>query len=316
VNLDLRFMRACTIAALVLAGCGSSETPSDDPAPAPTTAATEAPTEAASPAATAPPSSGGASPAINSITVDPGDGTVMIGSGPALYRLAPGEKQAEIITGKLSATQGEGTVSGNLVVRFAGAGDLLASGHPQGGGLPENLGLIRSGDHGDTWKSVAGPEADYHELEIAGDLIVAVGAESPDIQVSRDGGATWEARTPPAPPIDVVVNTADPQQWAVSTEQGTFISNDGGGSWRPRDTTFGARLIWPAKDALYSIDRNGGVRVSTNGGRSWDERGDVGGLPSEVSIGRQKELLVAVVGGKVRRSRDGGRTWSTLTTLR
>jgi hypothetical protein len=75
-------------------------------------------------------------------------------------------------------------------------------------------------------------------------------------------------------------------------------------------------LLWPAKDALYSVDRNGGVRVSSDGGRSWDERGDVGGLPSEVAAGRQNELLVAVVGGKVRRSRDGGRSWSTLATVR
>jgi hypothetical protein len=268
------------------------------------------------PAETAPPSSGGSSPAINSLTVDPGDGTIMIGSGPALFRVAPGAKAAERLTGSLSMPQGEGTVSGNLVVRFAGKGDLLASGHPQEGALPENLGLIRSSDHGDTWEPVDGPEADYHELEIAGDLIVAVNAESPDIQVSRDGGRTWESRTPPAAPIDVVVDPGDARQWAVSTEQGTFVSGDGGGSWRPRDTTFGARLIWPATDALYSIDRNGGVRLSKDGGRSWDERGNVGGLPSEVTAGRQNELLAAVVGGKVRRSRDGGQTWTNLVTVR
>ena len=89
-------------------------------------------------------------------------------------------------------------------------------------------------------------EADYHELESAGDMILAVSVESPDILVSRDGGQTWEKRTPPQAPIDVVVDPDDPQQWAVSTEQGTFVSTDGGGSWRPRDTTFGARLTWPA----------------------------------------------------------------------
>ena len=231
----------------------------------------------------------------------------MIGSGPALYRLAPGADEAEKLTGQLTTPQGEASVSGNLVVRFAGPGDLLASGHPEGGSsLPENLGLVRSRDHGDTWESVAGlGEGDYHELEVVGDLIVAVNAESPDIQVSRDGGRSWESKTPPSPPIDVVVDPGDPERWAVSTEQGTFISNDGGGSWRPRDTTFGARLMWPASDALYAVDRNGKVRVSEDGGGSWSDRGDVGGLPSEVAVGRKDELLVAVVGGKVRRSADG-----------
>jgi len=298
---------------VALAGCGG-EQPAETPAP------TTAPTEAASTAPQPEPSTqtgGTATPAINSITVDPDDGTLMIGSGPALYRLAPGASAPEELTGQLTTPQGEAPVSGNLVVRFAGPRDLLASGHPEGGSsLPENLGLIRSRDHGDTWESVAGlGEGDYHELEVVGDLIIAVNAESPDIQVSRDGGQSWESKTPPAPPIDVVVDPGDPQRWAVSTEEGTFSSSDGGGSWRPRDPSFGARLIWPAPDALYSIDRNGKVRVSPDAGRSWRDRGDVGGLPSEVAAGRKNELLAAVVGGKVRRSTDGGDRWETLTTL-
>jgi hypothetical protein len=307
--------RACVIAALALAGCGQeAEQPSAE-ATAPPATETVAPEQTAPPAETsAPPPDNGdtSSPAINSVTVDPGDGTIMIGSGPALYRAAPGAKAAERLTGTIEG----GTVSGNLVVRFAGPNDLLASGHPQEGNLPENLGLIRSKDHGESWTAVEGAaEADYHELEVVGDQLIAVEAESPDIKVSRDGGRSWETRTPPDVPIDVVVNPGDPQNWAVSTEQGTFVSTNAGQSWRPRDPTFGARLIWPSKDSLYSIDRNGMIRVSSDGGRAWKERGEVGGLPSEVAAGRKNELLVAVVGGKVRRSRDGGRTWSTATTL-
>jgi photosystem II stability/assembly factor-like uncharacterized protein len=304
--------------ALALSGCGGGTDEPAAPAPAaPTQAATAAPTDAPSSATPPPAASGGASPAINSLTVDPGDGTLMIGSGPALYRLSPGAREAERITGKLSTPQGEGTVSGTLILRFTGPGHLLASGHPEGGSLPENLGLIRSRDHGDTWEAFAGlGEADYHELEIAGKLLVGVNADSPDIQVSSDGGRTWASRTPPAPPIDVVVNPGDAQQWAVSTEQGTFSSGNSGGSWRPRDTTFGARLAWPANDALYSVDRNGKVRVSPDGGRSWKDRGEVGVGPSDVVAGRAGELYAAVIGGKVRRSRDGGASWTTVTTLR
>jgi hypothetical protein len=299
------------IAALAFTACGGADPEPEPAAPAETSAPAATATEAP-PAETAPPGTADtASPAINSVTVDPGDGTIMIGSGPSLYRLKAGAKQAEKLVGTLEG----GTVSGNLVVRFKGPNDLLASGHPQEGALPENLGLIRSSDHGETWEKLPGPEGDYHELEIAGKQIIAVNAESPDIQVSTDGGANWEARTPPAPPIDVVVNPADAEQWAVSTEQGTFVSSNAGRSWRPRDTSFGARLVWPSKDALYSVERNGKVRVSPDGGRSWADRGDVGGLPSEVAVGRKGEVLAAVVGGKIRRTKDGGRSWSTVTTL-
>ena len=104
--------RACAIAVLAVAGCGGSS----EPAAAPTE--TSAPAETA-PAETAAPSSGGGSPAINSVTVDPGDGTIMIGSGPALFRLAPGAKEAERLTGRLADGQAS---LGNLVVRFAGPG--------------------------------------------------------------------------------------------------------------------------------------------------------------------------------------------------
>ena len=206
-------------------------------------AATEAPTTAGATPEPPPAVADGASPAINSITVDPGDGTIMVGTGPALYRVDPGAKEGERIAGTVTTPQGNGTVSGNLVLRFTGPGDLLASGHPQDGGLPENLPLIRSSDHGATWQAVDGTaEGDYHELESAGDMILAVSVDAPDVLVSRDGGKSFEKKTPPALPIDVVVDPSDPQQWAVSTEQGTFVSNNGGDSWRPRDTTFGARL--------------------------------------------------------------------------
>src|SRR5262249_5050887 len=150
-------------------------------------------------------------------------------------------------------------------------------------------------------------DADYHELEVSGPLIVGVRADSPDIQSSRDGGKTWKTSTPPAAPIDVVVDPSDDQHWAVSTDQqGTFVSVAGGGSWRPRDRTQGARLAWPAKDALYGLDRAGKVRMSRDGGRSWQDRGNVGGIPSEFSAGKDA-LYAAIIGGKIRASRDGGK---------
>jgi len=305
-------------------GCGGGAQEDATPTTAPTQAPTEAPVQTAAPggdtgaAPTPPPAdpSGNASPAINSITVDPGDGTVLVGTGPALFVVKPGAKEGERIAGSVTTDKGNGAVSGNLVLRFTAPGDLLASGHPLSGNLPENLPLIRSSDHGKTWQAVPGTaEGDYHELESAGGTILAVSVDAPDVLVSKDGGRSFEKKTPPDSPIDVVVNPGNEQQMAVSTEQGTFVSNDGGGSWRPRDTTFGARLTWPAKDALYSVDKAGKVRASKDGGESWEDRGDVGGIPSVIASGQKDELYVGIVGGKLQRSTDGGRKWSTAATL-
>jgi BNR/Asp-box repeat len=304
---------------LVIAGCGGSDPEPPAPSPEPTVAAVETPSGDAELSTTPPPApDDGSSPAVNSIAVDPGDGTIIVGTGPALFVVPPGANEGERTLGQLTTPQGPATVSGNLVVRFTGANEILASGHPQQGNVGENLPLIRSSDHGKTWETVPGTaEGDYHELEVFGDRIFAVNVESPDIQVSSDGGKTWETRTPPNLPIDIVVDPGNPERWAVSTEQGTFISSDNGGSWRPRDTAMGARLAWPEADALYSLDRNGKLRVSSDGGESWKDRGDVGGLPSEFTAsGRKDELFVAVVGGKIRKSADGGKSWSTAATLR
>jgi len=309
------------ILCFVLAACGGSDPePTPDPTSEPTTSATAAPDgggEAELSSTPPPPSGDGSSPAVNSIAVDPGDGTIIVGTGPALFRVDPGAKEGERILGTLNGASAPGTVSGNLVVRFTGPGKLLASGHPQAGDLPENLPLMSSSDHGDTWQVVPNTaEADYHELEVFGDQLIAVSVESPDVLVSRDGGVTFEKRTPPQLPIDVVVDPSDPDHWAVSTEQGTFLSTNGGQSWRPRDPSSGARLAWPAKDKLYSLERNGQLRVSADGGQTFKPVGDVGGLPSEFTYGTEGELYVAVVGGKVRKSIDGGKSWTTAATLK
>jgi hypothetical protein len=307
--------------ALAFTACGGGDGPAE-PAPTPEPAAEIPPQETPGPEGeldlTPPPApDDSSSPAVNSVTVDPADGTIIVGSGPAMFIVRPGEKEGERILGVVEAPGAKGTVSGNMVLRFTGPGELLASGHPRQGNLPENLPLVRSSDLGKTFEVVPGTaEADYHELEVYGDRIFAVNVDSPDIQVSSDGGRTWSKSTPPNLPIDVVVDPGDPDRWAVSTEQGTFVSTDGGGSWRPRDTAFGARLAWPEPDALYSLDRNGKVRVSRDGGRSFEEVGDVGGLPSELAPGPKDELYAAVVGGKIRRSADGGKSWSTVATLR
>ncbi|MBE2314437.1 hypothetical protein DVA67_000500 [Solirubrobacter sp. CPCC 204708] len=305
--------------ALALMACGGSDPePTPEPTAEATSEATAAPTSEAPVSTTPPPApDDGSSPAVNSITVDPEDGTLMVGTGPAMFIVRPGEKEGERVLGTVTTPAGEGTVSGNMVMRFTGPGELLASGHPQGGNLPENLPIVRSTDLGKTWEAVPGTaEADYHEFEVYDDLIIAVSVDSPDILSSRDGGKSWNKSTPPQLPIDVVVDPSDPQRWAVSTEQGTFISNDVGGSWRPRDPASGARLAWPKGDALYSLDRNGKLRISTDGGQSFSDRGDVGGLPSEFTAnGRKDELFVAVVGGKIRKSSDGGKSWETVATL-
>jgi photosystem II stability/assembly factor-like uncharacterized protein len=308
----LRAVRArlALLALLVLGGCGGDEaaetTAESTPTPNPTIEAE--PSEPGS----------AANAFIGSLAVDPGDGTLMIGTGLGLFRAEQGARKAERVTGELTTPDGSGPVSSNLVVRFAKPGELLGSGHPDKSGtpLPEDLGLMRSGDAGSTWEPISAlGNADYHLLQARGDHVVAVRAEETDIGVSTDGGRSFEARTAPDLPRDVAFDPEDPQRMLVATAQGTFSSSDGGRSWRPRDPIPSEQLAWGAADAVYRADPGGLIKVSGDGGASWKDRGNVGLPVNELAVDDEGTLYASVPGGEVHRSTDGGATWRRLLRL-
>jgi hypothetical protein len=298
------------LALLVLAGCGGDE-------PAETTAES---TPTPNPTIEAEPSEPGsaANAFIGSLAVDPGDGTLVIGTGLGLFRAQKGARKAERVIGELTTPDGSGPVSSNLVVRFAAPGELLGSGHPNKSGtpLPENLGLMRSGDAGDSWEPVSAlGDADYHLIQASGDHVVAVRAEETDIGVSTDGGRSFQARTPPDLPLDVAFDPEDPQRMLVATAQGTFSSSDGGRSWRPRDPIPSEQLAWAAPDAVYRAAPGGLIKASADGGATWKDRGNVGLPVNELAADDEGALYASVPGGEVHRSTDGGATWKRLLRL-
>jgi photosystem II stability/assembly factor-like uncharacterized protein len=301
--------------ALVLAGCGG------DDAPAETATSTPPPQSSATPGAqtSAPPAQGSAANAfIGSIAVDPGDGTVMLGTGLGLFRLDKGAKEAKRVTGEMQTPDGAGQISSNLVVRYAGPDDLIGSGHPDGGSLPENLGLMRSPDHGATWEPVSLlGKADFHILQVAQDRVVAVNADAKDVQISTDGGKTFASKTPPDTPVDVAFDPQDPKRMVVATKQGVFASLNEGGSWRARDPTAAQQLAWGAPDALYRADPGGSIKRSTDGGQTWDEVGNVGApAVNELAVDDKGAIYASVPGGEVKVSTDGGATWTSLVKLK
>lgn len=256
---------------------------------------------------------------VNSLAISPADGTLMAGSGPTFFRVKAGAEAPESARGTLSTPKGRGSLTRDVVVRYLADGTMIGSGHSSDTTLPPVLGLVKSTDGGETWESISGlGEADYHEIELDGDRIFALRNEDPGmIQISTDGGVSWDTREAPsvAAPIDVAVNPGDGDQWAVSTDQGTFVSSNAGKSWRQRDTTFGPRIVWAAPDALYLAGKDGKVKRSPDGGQSWEEVGTIGAGPKELTVSPQGELYAAVAGGEIRRSTDGGATWSKVVTL-
>ena len=250
-------------------------------------------------------------PIVGSLSVHPGDSTLFMATNTGLFRIPGGASEPEKVTGRLRTPDGSGKVSESLVVRFTGPDRLLASGHPAAGeSLPPQLGLIASEDAGKTWSPVSElGTADFHAIEPSGDTLVAALFQQPQVLVSQDEGRKWETRTAPMALVSLEVDPSDPRHWVGSTERGLFISRDAGGSWRPNDPIPNMRLAWAESGELYRIDPGGPVKVSNDGGETWEDRGTTGGEPQAMTADGDT-LYVALIDGTVKRSTDGGQSFT------
>jgi hypothetical protein len=253
----------------------------------------------------------GDAPIVGAVTVNPADSTLFMSTNTGLFRLAPGASEPEKVIGTLKTPSGSGKVSDALVTRFVGPDELLGSGHPAAGGtLPSALGLIRSEDAGKTWTPVSElGNADFHAIETSGDTIAAALFGQAQVLVSVNGGKSWSTRAAPMPLIALEVDPGDAARWIASTERGTFGSDDAGRTWRQRDAIPNVRFSWPESGQLYRIDPGGPVKVSADGGQTWEDRGTTGGEPQALTVDDDGTVYVALIDGTVTVSSDGGRTF-------
>ena len=177
--------------------------------------------------------------------------------------------------------------------------------------------MVRSDDGGATWAPLALlGEADLHALDVRGDVVAGQPAEAQEVLVSTDGGRTFAKRTPPAVPVDLDLDPGDPERMAVTTAEGLFVSADGGGSWRQRDTlTTETHLAWSETGPLYRIDAGGTVMVSEDGGGRWAQAGNAGPGPTTAAVDAEGRLYVALAGAVIVRSDDGGERFAEIARL-
>ena len=111
---------------------------------------------------------------------------------------------------------------------------LYASGHPAGGG---NLGFIASEDGGRSWSQLAlgvGGPVDFHQMDVSpADPKTIYGVYAGNLQISRDGGRTWEVvGRAPEGLIDLAASSRDPNTLYAATQSGLLRSGDGGATWQ------------------------------------------------------------------------------------
>jgi photosystem II stability/assembly factor-like uncharacterized protein len=277
---------ATTLALLALAGCGGDDSDGGG-------------------GTTRPPREAAEMSHIHGVGVDPADGSVVVATHSGLFRAREGEQRAKRIGDRHQDTMGFTVV---------GPRRYLGSGHPDlrdlRNDVPPLLGLILSTDGGRNWHSVSLlGKADFHVLRAAGERIYGVDSANDRFLVSSDGGQTWKRRKPPAAVIDLAPDPDNPTEVVASTEQGLHASNDGGATWRPLAEGVGGLLARTSDGGLVVVDGEGSVLRSTDGGRSFEDVGDVGGQPAAFSAAGE-ELYVALHTNEVKASTDGGRSWA------
>ena len=245
--------------------------------------------------------SGGAQVAhVHGLGVDPADGVLYAGTHYGLFRI-PEDGQATRVADRVQDFMG---------FTVAGPNHYLASGHPgQGQDGPSSLGLIESTDGGQTWESLSlAGEADFHSLETRHGLVYGLDAMTGQFMVSEDK-TTWERRGA-VPMADFAVSPQDPDVILATTERGLARSDDGGRRYAPlADGPLVLLVAWAEDGAIVSVEPDGTLQASTDGGETWEERGELGGAPHALAAVSSEEIYAAI-DGAILASDDGGRTFT------
>lgn len=241
---------------------------------------------------------------VHGLGINPKDGALFVATHTGLFR-AEGREQPKRVAGRFQDTMGFTVV---------GPDRFLGSGHPDGREkLPPFLGLIRSTDAGEQWQPVSLlGKRDFHVLEAAGKRVYGFGSDfesrSAGFLVSSDGGRTWDERAVPESLVALAIDPGDPERIVASGEKGLFVSSDGGRSWRPTEGPAGL-LAW-TKDGLTVVDQEGSTHRVSEPGEEMSSVGDAGGPAAALDSGPDGDLYVALHDGAIKRSEDGGRTWT------
>ena len=241
---------------------------------------------------------------VHALGLNPADRALFIATHTGLFRLEPDAQRAERVGDRYQDTMG---------FTVAGPDHFLGSGHPDvRDKLPPLLGLVESRNGGKTWTpiSLLG-EVDFHALRVRSERVVGYDATGGRVMVSDNRGRSWRSSRPPEPLLDLVMDPGAADQLLAAGESRLFVSPDSGRTWSPREQGTGL-LAWPRRDRLYLLDGGGQLWLSRDGARRWQSRSRIGGRAAALLAVSAETLYAATHDGEIKRSLDGGASWTML----
>ncbi|WP_052951775.1 WD40/YVTN/BNR-like repeat-containing protein [Devosia soli] len=243
---------------------------------------------------------------IHGVVLPAGSDTILLATHHGLYSVDPAgnttmvSAEPDDFMGFTAATDGR----------------LFASGHPATGG---NIGVIGAANADGAWRHLSdgqnGP-VDFHAMSVSPADGQTLYGSFRGIQVSRDGGGTWEVSGPgPAELIDLAAAPDAPGHVYAGTMAGLFESEDFGRTWSEVTAAGGpvTALETRADGNLYAfVAGRGLMRLEAEELVAVGEVTDMVLLHLGFDPDDQNRVVAVTTESAVLSSLDGGKSWSPL----
>jgi len=241
---------------------------------------------------------------IHDLVLD-GEGQLLVASHTGLYRIDAVDRAVLV-----------GTEQHDLMAMTSNTdGALLAGGHPdlrlgsyRVEGSPPFLGLVQSGDSGESWDVVGLlGDVDFHALVSLNGT--TFGAASSRVW-RLDPGGTWvELGELGARDLAIDPGAAE-RQLGPDYNGGVWFSNDGAASWNKLDNVPSlVEVEWIGPETIFGIDAGGTVWTAAQPAGPWAEFADGPSGAETFYIDPAGSWWVTVSGGEISRSNDQGASW-------
>lgn len=237
---------------------------------------------------------------VHGLGIDPADGQLYAASHHGVFRVVDGgiDRAGQLLQDTMGFTvAGPG--------RFLGSGhpDIRNDTILEQGDRPL-LGLIESTDRATSWSGLSlQGEADFHALVFSHDQVYGVDSTGGRVLVSRDL-ESWETRSQ-IELSSLAVSPDDPERLVGAGAGGVQVSADGGRTWQSQPSGPQAVLVsWDRQEGLWALGADGRLSESKDGGSTWSERGSVTGEPGAL-LAHATGLYVATSDGVFKSENSG-----------